>query len=120
MRRLAFVITMSVLGGLGGFIGSVIGAGSGRTTLFIGGFAGGILIAPVSARLAVWRRWIAPAQYWPTTVGAAAGFVAAALVAINTLSSPVGPLLGTLLTGVGALVGNRFGQRAQGRNSKLP
>jgi hypothetical protein len=92
---------------MGGFIGSVVGAFFGSRGLFVGGFLGGILIAPLSAKVAVWRRWIAPRQYWTTTLGAAFGFVAAALVAVNMLSSPVGPILSTALIGLGALVGAR-------------
>jgi hypothetical protein len=99
---------MCVLGGIGGFAGSVIGAAFGKTGLFAGGFAGGVIIAPLSARVALWRRWIDPPQYWSTTAGAALGFVAAALVAINTLSSPVGPVLATTLTGIGALIGSKL------------
>jgi hypothetical protein len=100
---------MCFLGGLGGFLGSIAGAAfGGKTALFVGGFVGGIAIAPFSARLALWRHWIEAHQYWPTAIGAALGFVAAALVAVNTLSSPIGPILSTLLTGVGALLGARI------------
>jgi len=111
---LRFFIAMCVLGGLGGFAGSVVGAAFGMRGLFVGGFAGGIVIAPLSARIALWRGWIARPQYWATTAGAALGFVAAALVAVNTLSSPVGPVLSTTLTGVGALIGSRFGRHENG------
>lgn len=106
--RFRLFVAMCVLGGLGGFVGSVIGAAFGRRGLFVGGFLGGVAIAPLSAWIAVWRRWIAPAQYWGTTVGAAVGFIAAAIVAVNTLSSPVGPVLSTTLTGFGALLGSRW------------
>ena len=105
--RFRFFITMCLLGGIGGFLGSVIGAFFGSRMLFIGGFVGGILIAPISAKLALWRHWIAPAQYWTTALGAALGFIAAATVAVNTLSSPIGPVLSTALIGVGALLGSR-------------
>ena len=100
---------MCFLGGLGGFLGSIVGAAfGGKTALFVGGFVGGIAIAPLSARVALWRHWIEAHQYWPTAIGAALGFVAAALVAVNTLSSPIGPILSTLLTGVGALLGRQM------------
>ncbi len=105
--RFRFFITMCLLGGIGGFLGSVVGGFFGSRALFIGGFIGGCLIAPVSARLALSRRWIAPSQYWTTALGAALGFIAAAIVAVNTLSSPIGPVLSTALIGVGALVGSR-------------
>lgn len=109
MRQFRFFITMCLLGGIGGFVGSVLGGFFGNQALFIGGFLGGIAIAPLSARVALWRRWIPRGQFWPTAAGAAIGFVAAAIVAVNTLSSPVGPVLSTALTGVGALLGSRIG-----------
>jgi len=115
--RLKFFVTMCVLGGLGGFAGSVVGGFLRPHALFIGGFLGGLLIAPLSARIAVWRRWIGPAQYWPTTLGAALGFVAAALVAVNTLSTPIGPVFSTTLTGIGALVGSWFTSSRPGHSS---
>jgi hypothetical protein len=108
MHRLGLFMSATLLGGVGGLAGSVLGAALGNQTLFIGGFLGGILIAPLTARLALWRQWITPDRYWPTAIGAALGFVAAATIAVNTLSSPVGPVLSTALTGVGALLGSRF------------
>lgn len=105
--RVRFFVAMCVLGGIGAFIGSAIGGVFGQRSLFVGAFIGGIAIAPISARLAVWRRWIVPQQYWPTAAGATAGFLAAAVVALNTLSSPVGPVLSTALIGAGALLGSR-------------
>ena len=106
--RLRFFAAMCLLGGIGGFAGSVLGGFLGPHMLFVGGFLGGVLIAPLSAKIAVWRRWIAPAQYGPVALGSALGFVAAALVAVNTLSSPVGPVFSTTLTGMGALAGSYF------------
>jgi hypothetical protein len=108
LTHVRFFIAMCFLGGLGGFIGSVIGAAFGQQALFVGGFVGGIAVALFSARVAVWRRWIARHQYWPTAIGAALGFVAAAMVAVNTLSSPIGPVVSTLLTGTGAFIGRRL------------
>ena len=103
--RIRFFVAMCVLGGCGGFLGSAVGGPFGQRSLFVGGVIGGIAIAPLSAQVAVWRRWITPRQYWPTAVGAALGFLAAALVAVNTLSSPIGPVLSTALIGIGALLG---------------
>jgi hypothetical protein len=110
---LKLFILACLLGGIGGFAGSVVGAAFGSRGLFAGGFAGGILIAPLSSRIALWRGWIGRPQYGATALGAALGFVAAALVAVNTLSSPIGPVLSTTLTGVGALIGSRLGGRRE-------
>jgi hypothetical protein len=117
--RFRFFITMCLLGGIGGFLGSVIGAFFGSRALFVGGFIGGILIVPISARVALWRRWIAPAQYWTTALGAALGFIAAATVAVNTLSNPIGPVLSTALIGVGALVGSRRREEAPAKSPRV-
>ena len=62
--RFRFFVAMCAIGGLGGFAGSVIGGAFGQRGLFIGGFLGGIAIAPLAARIAVRRGWIAPRQYW--------------------------------------------------------
>lgn len=106
--RLKLFLTALVLGGIGGLLGSIVGGVFGQKALFVGGFVGGVLFAPVSARLALWRRWIGPTQYWPTAIGAGIGFVAAAVIAVNTLSSPVGPVVSTFLVGAGAVAGSHW------------
>jgi phosphotransferase system glucose/maltose/N-acetylglucosamine-specific IIC component len=107
MRVRLFVLAC-FLGGVGGLVGSILGGAFGQRGLFIGGFAGGVLVAPLTAMVARWRRWIVPSQFVGTALGAAIGFVCAATVAVNTLSSPVGPVLSTLLIGAGAVVGSRL------------
>jgi hypothetical protein len=106
---LALFITASVVGGFGGFAGSVLGGGLGRGALFAGGFIGGVLVSPITAWIAVNRGWITGSAFWRVAAGAAIGFVGAATLAVNTLQSPVGPALATLLTGLGALTGARLG-----------
>jgi hypothetical protein len=107
MKRVALFLTATILGGIGGLAGSVLGGAMGRTGLFAGGFVGGVLIAPLTAWLARWRGWIGASQFWPVAVGAAVGFIIAATIAVNTLSSPVGPMIATTMTGLGALAGAR-------------
>jgi fructose-specific phosphotransferase system IIC component len=107
MKKLPLFVTATVLGGIGGFIGSVAGSGYSRGALFAGGFVGGVVMAPLTAWVAKWRRWIDPSRFWPVAIGAALGFVAAATIAVNTLSSPVGPMVAATLTGLGALAGGR-------------
>ena len=105
MSRVLLFLTAMLLGGVGGFIGSILGNAGGRRMLFIGGFIGGVLIAPLTARIAVWRGWIARDRALWTAIGAALGFVLAATIAINTLSSPIGPIVSTSLVGIGAVLG---------------
>ena len=107
MNRVALFLTATVFGGLGGLVGSVLG--NAFDALFAGGFIGGVAIAPLTAWFARWRRWIDPLRFWPVAIGSAVGFLAAATLAVNTLLSPVGPVVATTLTGLGALAGARLG-----------
>jgi hypothetical protein len=95
-------------GGVGAFGGSIAGAAVGPRALFIGALLGGLIVSPCAAYLAARLHWIEPAETRGAALGAALGFVAAALVAVNTLSSPVGPVLSTLLIGAGGLAGRRL------------
>lgn len=114
MSALMLFVLSSFLGGLGGALGSMLGNSMGKTGLWIGGVVGGLLGAAAAVAIARGRRWIDPGQFRATAVGAMAGFLAAAAVAVNTLSTPVGPILGSGLTGIGALLGARLSARSGG------
>ena len=111
MKNAALFLTSTLLGGVGGFAGSVLGGAFGKGALFTGGYIGGVLIAPLTAWVARRRHWIDASRFWPVAVCAAAGFVVAATIEVNTLSSPVGPAIATLFTGLGALAGARLRTR---------
>jgi hypothetical protein len=95
-------------GGAGGLVGSIVGAAFGHKALFAGGLIGGLIASPFAVALAGRLRWIEPAEVTSTAIGSALGFVAAVAVAVNTLSSPVGPVLSTALIGAGGLAGRRL------------
>ena len=105
MNRAALFLLACALGGLGGAVGSMVGHSFGKGGLWAGGILGGLLASMLIARIALWRRWIVRSRYWPTVLGTATGFLLACAVTVNTLSSPVGPILSTLLIGVGAVLG---------------
>ena len=109
-RKILLFVTATVLGGLGGMLGSIVGNAGGKRILFVGGFVGGILIAPLTAAIAKRAGWIAPHRTTRTALGAAIGFVLAATIAVNSLSSPIGPVLSTLLIGTGAVLGAGFSE----------
>jgi hypothetical protein len=106
MNRVALFFLACVFGGAGGALGSVVGHGFGKTGLWAGGILGGLLASILVARIALGRRWIVRSQYWPTALGTIIGFFAACAVVVNTLSSPVGPVMSTLLIGAGAVLGS--------------
>lgn len=109
MNKLALFITATLVGGFGGLVGSILG--NALDALFVGGFIGGVALSPLTAWIGVKRRWISAARFWSVSAGAAIGFLAAATLAINTLSSPVGPVVSTTLTGLGALAGASLGAK---------
>ena len=100
--------TAMVLGGLGGMLGSIVGNAFGKTGLFVGGVIGGLLAAILTGKIAAALKWVPSSGWRPVAIGAAVGFLAAVAIAVNTLSSPIGPVLSTILVGVGALVGARL------------
>jgi len=104
-HRLLLFLVSCFLGGFGGVLGSIAGNAGGKTGLFIGGVVGGLLGASSSGAVASARRWIPRSAAIRTSVGASVGFLAAALIATQTLGSPIGPVLSTSLIGLGALAG---------------
>ncbi|MBA2687458.1 MAG: hypothetical protein H0U64_05090 [Gemmatimonadaceae bacterium] len=108
MRTKVFLfVTAVILGGLGGALGSIVGNAFGKTGLFAGGVVGGLVASLATGKVAAGRHWIAPESWARVTVGAAVGFLLAALIATRTLSSPIGPVFSTALIGIGALLGAR-------------
>jgi hypothetical protein len=105
MAKLKLFVMACFLGGVGGAAGSMLGHSFGSRGLWTGGILGGLLAAVLVARLAAWRRWIRQPAMRSTAIGAAVGFLAAAAVVTQTLSSPVGPIASTLLIGAGAVLG---------------
>lgn len=102
------IIVTVAFAALGSMIGHFLGSHLG---VMLGGVVGGIFGAILSVRIAVRLRWIGHEDFYPTIFGAEIGFVAAAIIATKTLSSPVGPILSSFLIGLGALVGSLIGAR---------
>jgi hypothetical protein len=110
-RGILFLVTTIATVGYA-MIGSAVGHffGSHRGVM-LGGLLGGVLGVYFSTWIAVRRAWIAPAYFYPTMAGGEIGFLVAAFIAVNTLSSPIGPLLSTVLIGIGAVVGASISAR---------
>ncbi len=108
MKRFLLFVLACVLPGLGGAVGSIAGHGFGTTGLWTGGVLGGLLASLLVAWLAAKMQWIPRERQKATALGTAVGFLLAVAVAVNTLSSPVGPVLSTMLAGLGALVGSAW------------
>jgi hypothetical protein len=112
MHAALLFLLMCVFGGAGGAVGSMLGNALGPGGVFLGGFVGGVALVFAAAYVAVGRGWIAREQRFWTVIGGIFGFGLAALVTLTTLSSPVGPILSTLMIGLGAVLGARIGVSA--------
>lgn len=110
MPQLYLFIATTLLGGFGAMFGSILGNAFGNTGLTMGAVFGGLMLSTIAVRLALRRKWIAPAQFKTSVIGANIGFILAALIAVRTLSSPVGPVLSAMLIGAGAVIGSRIGR----------
>jgi hypothetical protein len=105
MRRFWLFALVSGLGALGAFLGSVLGNAAGKAGLFAGAMLGGALAVVAAVRLAARFRLVVSTRVAHATLGGLGGFALAAFVAVNTLSSPIGPILSVALIGLGALFG---------------
>ena len=105
-------VSMCLLGGAGGALGSIAGHGLGSGGLFAGGIVGGLLLVVAVGYLSERRHWIRQTQRLWVILGGVFGFVLACMVTLSTLSSPIGPILSTLLIGAGAVFGAMVGQSA--------
>lgn len=110
MPQLYLFIVTTLLGGFGAMFGSILGNAFGKTGLTMGAVFGGLMLSTVAVRMALSRKWIAPAEFKFAVIGANIGFILAAVIAVRTLSSPVGPVLSATLIGAGAVIGSRMGK----------
>ena len=114
MNQLKLFLLMMFLAGAGGVLGSIAGNAFGRGGLITGGVVGGCLFVLAAGYLAARWSWIRPGQRIWAVAGGEFGFLLAVMVALSTLSSPVGPVLSTLLVGTGAVLGALVGRSAHG------
>jgi hypothetical protein len=105
MRRFWLFALVSALGGLGAFLGSILGNAGGKVGLYAGAMLGGALAVALAVRLAARLGLVAQTRVLHATLGGLGGFALAVLVAVNTLSSPIGPILSVGLIGLGAVFG---------------
>src|SRR5258707_10326286 len=83
----------------------MVGHGVGGRGLIVGALIGGLVALYGATALAQRLRLIAPRQRVGTLLGGTIGFLLAALIAVRTASSPVGPILSSVLVGLGGLAG---------------
>lgn len=105
MNLLKLSLLMIFLGGAGGAIGSMAGNALGKGGVIGGGLVLGAALVVAAGFLGTRWGWISHAQRLWAILGGVFGFALAVIVTLSTLSSPLGPLLSTLLIGTGAVLG---------------
>jgi hypothetical protein len=104
-RDLALFMSLTVCGGLGGAVGSILGNAGGWAWLVTGAIIGGVAGSIGAVLMASRLGWIAPFQIRLTVAGATIGFMLASAVAVSSLSSPVGPLAASTIIGTLGVAG---------------
>ena len=110
------VLLFLIVCGLAGvciFLGSVLGNSMGRTGLFSGAVIGGIVGVALAVWLAVRFGILDRPNLGVTLLGGVAGFIIAAVIAVNNLDGPLIPVASVALIGLGALIGKTLDQRAR-------
>jgi hypothetical protein len=101
-----FFVT-SFLGGVGAVVGSILGNAFQGKGLYVGAVIGGMIAVASAVWLAARLTWFDRRNFRPALLGGEIGFLVAAPIAVQMLSSPIGPIASTALIGLGALVGSR-------------
>lgn len=112
LNMVKLFLLMILLGGAGGAIGSIAGGALGRGGVFAGGLVLGSALVISGTFLAARWHWIKKSQRLWAIIGGVLGFALAMMVTLSTLSSPLGPILSTLLIGIGATLGALVGHSA--------
>jgi hypothetical protein len=110
MRMVKLFVLSCGLAGLLAMLGSMVGDAVDH--LDAGGVIGGLAGCAAAAHSASRRGWISHGRSLPTALASAAGFLAAAWIAVHNLHTPVIPVLSTTLVGIGAVAGSRIGRGA--------
>jgi len=109
VNLLKLSLLMIFLGGAGGAIGSMAGNVLGKGGVIGGGVVLGSALVVAAGFLGTRWGWISHAQRLWSILGGVFGFLLAVVVTLATLSSPVGPVMSTLLIGTGAVLGALVG-----------
>lgn len=112
MKPIRVFILLVAIAGMIALLGSAVGGRFGRSSLFVGGFVGGIAGCCLAAWFANRMEWISKSMVRSVAVGAVLGFIVAAVIAMNFLRSPVIPLASSLLVGFGGLLGAKVGTKS--------
>ena len=114
-QLLKLFVLVTLLGGAGAVVGSMLGKAFGRGGLLIGAVVVGVAAVIAASYLACRVGCIHRRERLWVIVGGIAGFGVACLVALATLSSPAGPIASSLLIGVGAVLGTVLGRSPHGQ-----
>jgi hypothetical protein len=115
IERLRLFLITWLLGSAGAAGGSIAGHSAGPLGLRVGAVLGGAAGVTLATTFARRVRWLDPRLHVPATAGALVGFACAAFTAVSTLSSPIGPVLSTLMIGLGAIAGATYSARRDAR-----
>ena len=118
MTRAKYFVLLMVVVGAFAVAGSALGAAVAHRFLFASGICAGLIGCFIGASLARRLGWIPSPATKFAAIGACIGFAAAAAIALKTLHTPLGPILSSLLIGLGGLIGVHLARdRSESKNA---
>ena len=111
LKNVLLFIIVCGLDGICIFLGSVLGNSMGRTGLFAGAVVGGIFGIAAALLLAARFNLLDRSRYGAAFLGGVAGFIVAAVIAVNNLQGPLIPIASVGLIGLGAILGKSFDRK---------
>jgi hypothetical protein len=104
-KYLLLFFIVCIITGITTFAGSVIGHLFGQQALFAGAIFGGISGVFLSCLIAIKIKKLQPANFKSTFTGGVLGYTIAAIIAVNSLHSPLITMGSMAFAGAGAVVG---------------
>ncbi|HEX6185334.1 MAG TPA: hypothetical protein VFZ44_15725 [Pyrinomonadaceae bacterium] len=111
LKNVLLFILVCGLDGICIFVGSVLGNSMGRTGLFAGAVAGGVLGVAAALLLASRLGLLGVSGYGAPFLFGVVGFLLAAVIAVKNLHGPLIPVASVALVGLGVLAGKAFALR---------
>ena len=110
-KYLILFLSVCIITGLSTFAGSIIGHAFGQQALFAGAVIGGITGMFLSCFIAGKIKKLQPLSFKSTFIGGIIGYAVAAIIAVNSLHSPLITAGSMAFAGLGAIVGYSLGKK---------
>jgi len=111
LKYVILFFCVCIITGLATFAGSLAGHAFSQEALFAGAIIGGIAGVFLSCLVAGKIKKLQPLNFKSTFIGGIIGYAVAAIIAVNSLHSPLITAGSMAIAGLGAIAGYSFGEK---------